>query len=94
MLLIPFLAYLVLINLATFVLFWRDKKAASSRQWRTPESTLLTMALVGGSPGALLARRLFRHKTQKQPFVAILYGIVAFQAAIGVIWFTPVGKIV
>ncbi len=33
-----------------------------------PESTLLAFALVGGWPGALVARHVFRHKTRKQPF--------------------------
>ena len=37
------------------------------------------MALVGGSPGAYAGRRLFRHKTRKQPFSSELHGIAIFQ---------------
>lgn len=36
---------------------------------RIPESTLLTVGLIGGWPGALLGRFFWRHKTTKQPFV-------------------------
>ena len=47
------------------------------------------LALAGGSPGALLARRLFRHKTRKQPFSTQLFMIAAIQAgaAIGLAFF-------
>ncbi len=43
------------------------------------EADLLLLALIGGSPAALLARRLFRHKTRKQPFSTLLLLIVAMQ---------------
>ena len=46
---------------------------------RIPESGLLGLALIGGSPGALLARRLFRHKTRKEPFSTQLLVIVVLQ---------------
>ena len=36
--------------------------------------------MIGGSPGALLARRWFRHKTRKEPFSTRLLVIVAVQA--------------
>jgi uncharacterized membrane protein YsdA (DUF1294 family) len=34
---------------------------------------------MGGTPGALLARRLFRHKTQKEPFSTMLLVVAALQ---------------
>jgi uncharacterized membrane protein YsdA (DUF1294 family) len=46
-----------------------------------PERTLLTLAALGGGPGALVARPVFRHKTRKQPFSAWLMLIVFLQAA-------------
>jgi uncharacterized membrane protein YsdA (DUF1294 family) len=49
---------------------------------RIPEAHLLGLALIGGSPGALMARRMFRHKTRKQPFSTWLFLIVAIQAGI------------
>lgn len=50
------------------LLFRTDKAAAVAGRWRTAESTLLVVVLVGGWPGALVARHAFRHKTTKQPF--------------------------
>lgn len=60
--------YLAGINLVTFAVFAWDKYSAINGQWRIPETTLLMLALVGGTPGALAARWRFRHKTRKQPF--------------------------
>ena len=72
--------FLGVINLATFLIFGFDKAAADKRP-RVPERALLTLAALGGSPGALLARPVFRHKTRKQPFGAWLALIVFVQAA-------------
>ena len=73
--------YLGVLNLATFLIFGGDKRAAAARRPRVPERTLLTLAALGGSPAALLARPIFRHKTRKQPFSAGLALIVFLQAA-------------
>lgn len=79
---IPFAAiYLGLVNLATFAIFGFDKAAAADKRPRVPERTLLALAALGGSPGALLARPVFRHKTRKQPFGAWLILIVFVQVA-------------
>ena len=64
-------------SLVTAVLFGWDKYRAKSGGRRVPEAVLLTWALAGGWPGALMARRWFHHKTTKQPFVAFLYAVVA-----------------
>jgi uncharacterized membrane protein YsdA (DUF1294 family) len=73
------------VNGWTMVRFWQDKQKARAGMRRIRESELLGLALVGGSPGALLARHLFRHKTRKEPFSTSLLVIVALQlgAAIG-----------
>lgn len=62
------LAYLLFINVITFVLYGYDKRCAKKQQWRVPESTLLTFSFIGGSVGALLGMSFFRHKTQKLKF--------------------------
>lgn len=67
------------VNVAAFGAFWWDKRCAQAGAWRISENTLLSLALVGGSAGALLARHLFRHKTRKEPFRTMLFAIVALQ---------------
>ena len=70
---------LLLVNVWTMLRFWQDKQRAKAGQRRIPEGDLLGLAFIGGSPGALLARRLFRHKTRKEPFSTKLLVIVALQ---------------
>jgi uncharacterized membrane protein YsdA (DUF1294 family) len=70
------IVWLLLINLATYLVFAYDKRAAEQGGWRISENTLLMMALLGGSPGALIARHQLRHKTRKQPFSTTLYLVV------------------
>jgi len=66
------LAYAVLSGVA-LVMYRADKTAAQRGTWRTPEANLHAVALLGGWPGALVARPLFRHKTTKEPFRSIFW---------------------
>lgn len=87
------LIFLALINVVTFCLFWWDKVCARKGAWRIPEAHLLSLALVGGSLGALAAQQWLRHKTLKEPFrtrlLFILYlhfGLILAGFA-AVLWF-------
>jgi uncharacterized membrane protein YsdA (DUF1294 family) len=86
-----FACLLTILNVWTFMVFGFDKLRAEAGTWRISEGTLLSLAFIGGSLGALAGRRLFRHKTRKQPFSASLDGIVklhvALSAGFGVYWF-------
>ena len=62
-----------LLSCVAFAMYGTDKAAALERGWRTPESTLHSVALLGGWPGALLARKFYRHKTTKQPFRTVFW---------------------
>lgn len=62
------LIYLILINLITFVVYADDKRRAKKHLWRTSEGTLVMLAVIGGSIGALLAMLLLRHKTRHTRF--------------------------
>lgn len=61
------------LSTVTFIFYAWDKRSAIKGHWRIAENTLHLLALVGGWPGALIAQAIFRHKTQKQPFKAILW---------------------
>lgn len=58
----------VALNVATFIAYWLDKRAASAMQRRIQESTLHLLALAGGWPAARLAQQVLRHKTIKPSF--------------------------
>ena len=55
-------------SFVTFFAYALDKSKAKRGAWRTPESTLHALALVGGWPGAAIAQQLLRHKSQKKDF--------------------------
>ena len=74
------LLYLLGVNLVAFAAMGWDKSSAVRRVERIPERTLLTLAAVGGSVGAVAAQQVFRHKTRKQPFATWLLASVALQA--------------
>ena len=59
------LAYLLLINIITYA---ADKTKARQNKWRIPERTLILLALLGGSPAALLAMKHCHHKTRHLKF--------------------------
>lgn len=60
--------YLVAINVVTMIVYGVDKFKAKHDRWRIPESVLITLALIGGSVGALAGMFLFRHKTKHLKF--------------------------
>ena len=60
--------WLLFANGIAFLLFGLDKWKAKRNAYRIREQTLLLWALAGGSVGALLGMRLFRHKTRKPLF--------------------------
>lgn len=56
--------YLLIINVVGFALMGIDKNRAKCGEWRIPEKTLFTCALLGGSLGTTLGMSTFRHKTK------------------------------
>jgi len=80
------LAYLISINITTFLLYGYDKFISSSDKLRVPELNLQTLSLLGGSPSALVAQKFFRHKTIKSSFQLVYWGIVLIQVGF-LIWF-------
>lgn len=60
--------YLIAINIATFFVYGIDKWKSRHSKWRIPESTLLTLAVLGGSIGAFIGMRTWHHKTMHNKF--------------------------
>ena len=82
-------AYLGAIGAATWAAFAWDKRQAGLEGRRVPESVLLGLALVGGSPAAMVAMSMLRHKTRKMSFKAKFAVVLAAQALALVGWWWP-----
>ena len=62
------LYYLIIINFVTFLVYGIDKFKAKQGSWRISETTLLILAVIGGSIGALLGMKVWHHKTMHKKF--------------------------
>lgn len=71
--------YLLIINIIAFLAMFIDKKKAEKDRWRIKESTLLTLALIGGSIGAIAGMYTFHHKTKKPRFFIGIPVIIVLQ---------------
>jgi uncharacterized membrane protein YsdA (DUF1294 family)/cold shock CspA family protein len=89
---VPVLWFYLAASFITLMVYWKDKSAARKGEWRTPESTLHSLALVGGWPGALVAQSLLRHKSSKTSFRVVFFTTVFLNIA-ALLWtFTPMGS--
>ena len=67
--LLAIVSYLVIMNVAGFVLMLVDKKKSKKRHARRiPETVLLCIAYLGGSIGVMAGMEIFRHKTKHKRF--------------------------
>jgi uncharacterized membrane protein YsdA (DUF1294 family) len=82
------LVYLLLINALGFALMLADKRKAQKNRWRIPEATLISVAVLGGSLGAIAGMRLFRHKTRHPKFSLGLPVIFAIQVILILLLFS------
>ena len=76
------LYYLIVINIVTFLVYGIDKWKAKQGSWRISEATLLILAVIGGSIGALLGMRVWHHKTMHKKFKYGLPLILLVQIAL------------
>ncbi|MBR3882930.1 MAG: DUF1294 domain-containing protein [Clostridia bacterium] len=74
--------YFFIINLVGFLAMGIDKYKAQKDLWRIPEGTLITIALIGGSIGAIIGMKCFRHKTKKLKFSVGLPTILISEVAL------------
>jgi uncharacterized membrane protein YsdA (DUF1294 family) len=80
-------SWLAAVTVITFLTYGYDKLIAGTGATRVPERILLALAFTGGTVGALLGMRLFRHKTSKESFLERFGLIVALQAAAIAGWY-------
>ena len=76
------LYYLMVINIVTFLVYGIDKWKAKQGSWRISEATLLILAIIGGSIGALLGMKVWHHKTMHKKFKYGLPLILLVQIAL------------
>ena len=82
--------YFVAINIVAFFVYGIDKLKAKRNRWRIPESTLLLLAVIGGSVGALLGMKVWHHKTMHKKFTYGIPFIIAVQILfLNYLFFTP-----
>lgn len=74
--------YLLGINVLTFFVYGIDKWKAKRDRWRIPEATLLMLAALGGSVGALLGMSVFHHKKKHKKFLIGIPLILLAQLAL------------
>jgi uncharacterized membrane protein YsdA (DUF1294 family) len=71
--------YLIIINFISILVTVCDKYKAIKHQWRIPESTLLLIAALGGSPAMLITMALIHHKTKHKKFMIGIPIIIILQ---------------
>jgi len=77
-----FVGFYALMSAISFSLYGLDKRSSTRGGWRTSEARLHLIELLGGWPGALLAQRVFRHKTRKMSFLVVFYLATAVNLAV------------
>ena len=74
-------AWYAALGIITYAMYAKDKAAAQSGDWRTPESTLHLLSALGGWVGAMVAQTYLRHKSQKPEFRVAYYLTVVINMA-------------
>lgn len=76
------LSWLGSVNVHAFAYYGVDKRLAREGMRRIPEKVLHALAAAGGSLGAFLGMRFFRHKTIKGEFRFVFWSIILLQLAL------------
>jgi uncharacterized membrane protein YsdA (DUF1294 family)/cold shock CspA family protein len=76
-------------NLVVFLYYYQDKTSAIKNDWRTSESTLHWLSLLGGWGGAYVAQKLFRHKHKKASFMFTYKFTVVFNCLAIILYAAP-----
>jgi len=77
-----FVGWYLALGVITYLSYAKDKAAAQQGEWRTPESTLHVLSVLGGWVGAMVAQTYLRHKSQKVEFRLVYYFTVVVNLAL------------
>ena len=74
--------YFLAINAVAFIVYGIDKYKAKKAKWRISETTLLLLAVLGGSIGAWMGMKVWHHKTMHKKFKYGIPAILLIQIAL------------
>ncbi|MCP4355070.1 MAG: DUF1294 domain-containing protein [Proteobacteria bacterium] len=80
--------WLLVINSVLFCAMGKDKLMAKLKWGRTPEGTLLWLAITGGFPGLFFGRFLFNHKSSKKEFIRPMWILFILQLILIIYYFS------
>lgn len=83
-----FLGYMLVVNIIAFLLYGIDKhKSRQKGIQRIPEKTLVGVAAIGGSIGALAGMYVFWHKIRKPKFYIGIPCLLLLQLVIFIVFY-------
>ncbi len=85
-----FIFYISALTIITFFVYGVDKYKATHKKWRIPEATLIGLAIIGGSIGALAGMKIWHHKTLHPLFKYGIPLILILQVIAIVWWLWPI----
>ncbi|MBN8191727.1 DUF1294 domain-containing protein [Bacillus sp. NTK074B] len=77
--------YAIIINIIGFTVMGRDKRKAQRHEYRISERVLWQVAILGGSVGAYIGMKVYRHKTKHKQF-AIGFPLLVMLHCVLFIW--------
>ncbi|MBQ6847309.1 MAG: DUF1294 domain-containing protein [Clostridia bacterium] len=78
----PYIIYLLSINLISVIFCVFDKHQAKTGGWRIKERTLFALCFLGGGVGMYLTMKVIRHKTLHKRFMLGIPLIIILQLII------------
>lgn len=78
-----YVGVILMMSVASIILYSYDKVAAGSGWMRIPVYVLLAPASLGGATGALISMLLYKHKTRKMQFKIPVVFCLILQILIG-----------
>ena len=75
-------AYILFINIFTFISFASDKAKAKRKEIRTSENRLMLLCVIGGASGGMIGMRQCHHKTLKKKFAVGIPILTIIQIAL------------